>query len=354
MKKSTYIIGVMSGTSLDGIDLAYVKINEQNDYDFEILHATTIPYTKEWQQKLKNAFTISAEQITKLDADYSYFLSDIIQQYIVEQHITKLNLIASHGHTIFNNPAEHYTLQIGNTPAIINKTQVKTICNFRVHDVALGGQGAPLVPIGDMLLFSDYTYCLNIGGFANISHQQGDERLAYDICPTNIVMNEYMRKLGKEYDDKGQLAASGTLHSGLLNELNALPFYTDKKPKSLGYEFVVDTIFPILNRYKLSTPDTLRTYIEHCAIQIASKTNNSDNSTLLITGGGAFNTFLMTRIQHHTKTAIILPDPSIINYKEALIFALLGYLKDQNKVNCLKSVTGAAKNHSGGITYNIK
>ncbi|PCI01452.1 MAG: anhydro-N-acetylmuramic acid kinase [Flavobacteriaceae bacterium] len=353
MKKSTYIIGVMSGTSLDGIDLAYVKINEENSYDFEIIHATTIPYSKEWQQKLKNAFTISAEKITKLDADYSCFLSDLIQQYITDQQITKLDLIASHGHTIFHNPAEHYTLQIGNTPAIINKTQIKTICNFRINDVALGGQGAPLVPIGDMLLFSEYTFCLNIGGFANISHQKGTERLAYDICPTNIVMNEYMRKLGKEYDDKGQLAASGKIHNALLTALNALPFYTDKKPKSLGYEFVVDTIFPILNNYSLSTPDLLRTYVEHCAIQIASKTNNNATDTLLITGGGAFNTFLVERIQYHTKTTIVLPDPLIINYKEALIFAFLGYLKDLNQINCLKSVTGAVKNHSGGIIYTI-
>jgi len=353
MKKSTYIIGVMSGTSLDGIDLAYVKIDKEKGYNFEILHATTIPYSKEWQQKLKNAFTVSAEQITKLDTDYSCFLSDVIQQYIDEQQISKLDLIASHGHTIFHNPTEHYTLQIGNTPAIINKTQVKTICDFRIQDIALGGQGAPLVPIGDMKLFSEYTYCLNIGGFANISHQNGEERLAYDICPTNIVMNEYMRKLGEEYDDKGQLAASGTVHQALLNELNALPFYTDKKPKSLGYEFVVDTIFPILNSYQLSTPDILRTYVEHCAIQIADKTNNNETDTLLITGGGAFNTFLIERIQHYTKTIVILPDVSIINYKEALIFAFLGYLRNEDEINCLKSVTGAAKNHSGGIIYTI-
>ena len=351
MKKTSYIIGVMSGTSLDGIDLAYVKIDKEDEYHFEIIHATTISYTKEWQQRLKNAFRISAEEITKLDTDYSFFLSDIIQQYICDQQITTLDLIASHGHTVFHNPAAHYTLQIGNTPAIIHKTQMKTICNFRIHDVALGGQGAPLVPIGDMLLFSEYTYCLNIGGFANISHQNGGERLAYDICPTNIVMNEYMRALGKEYDDKGQLAASGSIHQPLLSQLNSLPFYMDTKPKSLGYEFVVDVIFPILKSHKLSTADLLCTYVEHCAIQIASKTSNKASDTLLITGGGAFNTFLMARIQQHTKTTMVLPDPSIINYKEALIFAFLGYLRDLNKVNCLKSVTGATKNHSGGIIY---
>ncbi len=353
MKKSTYIIGVMSGTSLDGIDLAYVKINKDTTYSFDILHAITIPYSKEWQQKLKNAFHISAEQITKLDTDYSIFLSDIIQKYIEDQNIVNIDLIATHGHTIFHNPAENYTLQIGNTPAIINKTNIKTICDFRIHDIALGGQGAPLVPIGDMLLFAEYTYCLNIGGFANISHQEGTQRLAYDICPTNIVMNEYMRELGKEYDDKGQLAATGTINTTLLKELNALPFYTDKKPKSLGYEFVVDVIFPILKRSQLTTPDILRTYVEHCAIQIASKTNNNSSSTLLITGGGAFNTFLIARIQYHTKTTIVLPDTSIINYKEALIFAFLGYLRNKNEINCLKSVTGASKNHSGGIIYTL-
>ncbi|MBL4745040.1 MAG: anhydro-N-acetylmuramic acid kinase [Flavobacteriaceae bacterium] len=353
MKNPTYIIGVMSGTSLDGIDLAYVKINKEKGYHFEILHASTIPYTKEWQEKLKKAFTISAEEITKLDADYSLFLSDTIQQYITEQKIVSLDLIASHGHTIFHNPAAHYTLQIGNLPGITHKTQVKTICNFRIQDVALGGQGAPLVPIGDMLLFSEYTYCLNIGGFSNISYQKDNERLAFDICPTNIVMNEYMRKLGKEYDDKGQLAASGNTHKPLLKALNNLSFYSDKKPKSLGYEFVVNSIFPLINSYKLSTPDLLNTYVEHCAMQIASNTSNRPSDTLLITGGGAFNNFLIARIEHYTSTRVILPDARIINYKEALIFAFLGYLRDLNKVNCLKSVTGAVKNHSGGIIYTI-
>lgn len=351
MKTATYVIGVMSGTSLDGIDLAYVKINKSKHYNFDILHATTIPYTKKWQLKLKNAFDISAENLCKLDAEYSLFLSDIIQDYITTQKITTLDLIASHGHTIFHNPSENYTLQIGNKPAIINKTKIKTICDFRSQDIALGGQGAPLVPIGDLLLFSEYTYCLNIGGFANISYQNDTERLAFDICPTNIVMNEYMRTLGKEYDDKGQLAASGSLQLELLDALNALDFYRDDKPKSLGYEFVVSTIFPLINKFQLSIPDILRTYIEHSAIQIAKKTNNNPTSNMLVTGGGAFNSFLIERIQQHTKTKIILPSTTIINYKEALIFAFLGYLKDTNQVNCLKSVTGASTNHSSGILY---
>ncbi|WP_299528423.1 anhydro-N-acetylmuramic acid kinase [uncultured Lutibacter sp.] len=352
MKKSTKnIIGVMSGTSLDGIDIAYVKINNTNNYTFEILNAATIPYTKEWKSALKEGFHLSGEKLNKLDADYGVFLGETIQNFIEENNIKNIDLIASHGHTIYHNPANNYTLQIGNGPYITSITGIKSICNFRTQDVALGGQGAPLVPIGDLLLFSEYDYCLNLGGFSNISMNENNQRIAYDICPVNIVLNHYVTSLNLEYDDKGLIAGSGTIDLSLLNELNSLPFYNDLKPKSLGYEFIVETIFPIIDKYRLEIKDILRTFIEHVAMQITRKVDSNSSKNILVAGGGAYNTFLIERMQYYTKTKLIIPNDTIINYKEALVFALLGFLKDEGKNNCLKSVTGASKDHSSGIIY---
>lgn len=341
----------MSGTSLDGIDIVYVKINASEKYSFKLLNATTIPYRKEWKTALKDGFHLSGEKLIELDANYGIHLGNIISKFIAENNIAKIDFIASHGHTIFHNPAEKYTFQIGNGPQITAITGIKTICDFRVQDVALGGQGAPLVPVGDELLFSEYDYCLNLGGFSNISFNENKQRLAYDICPVNIVLNHYVAALNLEYDDKGTIASTGKIENDLLSELNSLAFYNDAKPKSLGYEFVAETIFPMIDKHNLSTKNILRTFVEHIAIQISKKTDSNPEKTILVTGGGAFNTFLTERLQSYTKTKLVIPEEAIINYKEALVFALLGFLKDEGKINCLKSVTGAIKDHSSGVVF---
>ena len=272
MKNNTkYCIGVMSGTSLDGLDIAYIKLNSEVSYQFKILKAVTIPYHPDWKKALKNGFHLSGEALTKLDAEYGIYLGKTINKFIAENNIENINFIASHGHTIYHNPSESYTLQIGNGPYINTITGLKTICDFRTQDVALGGQGAPLVPIGDLLLFSEYDYCLNLGGFSNISMDENNQRIAFDICPVNIIMNHYVSSLNMEYDDKGKLASKGTIEESLLKELNSLPFYNAIKPKSLGYEFIVETVFPIINKYNLEIKDILRTFIEHIAQQIAKK-----------------------------------------------------------------------------------
>lgn len=348
---SKYIIGVMSGTSLDGIDIVYVKINTAENYPFKLIKAETISYSNDWKFALKEGFHLSGENLIKLDADYGILLGNILLNFIKDNKIEKLDFIASHGHTIFHNPERKYTFQIGNGPYITSITGIKTICNFRAQDVALGGQGAPLVPIGDELLFSEYNYCLNLGGFSNISFHKNQQRIAFDICPVNIVLNHYVASLNMEYDDKGSLASSGNIDKNLLEALNCLPFYNNVKPKSLGYEFIVETIFPIIDNYKLDIKDILRTFVEHIALQISKKIDSNSDKKILVTGGGAFNTFLIDRIQSYTKTQLIIPEETIINYKEALIFALLGHLKDEGKNNCLKSVTGASKDHSSGVVY---
>ncbi len=342
----------MSGTSLDGIDIAYIKISYTNSYTFEILNSTTVSYSAQWKTILKEGFHLSGEALTKLDADYGIHLGNTILNFVTENKITNVDFIASHGHTIFHNPEKNYTLQIGNGPQITAITGIKTICDFRIQDIALGGQGAPLVPIGDELLFSEYDYCLNLGGFVNISFNENGQRIAFDICPVNIVLNHYVSQLNVEYDDKGIIASTGNIDKSLLNELNTLPFYNDTKPKSLGYEFIVETIFPIIDKYALKISDILRTFVEHVAIQIAKKIDSNSEKTVLVAGGGVYNTFLINRIQSYTKTQLIIPEDTIINYKEALVFALLGFLKDEGQNNCLKSVTGASKNHCSGIVFN--
>lgn len=342
----------MSGTSLDGVDIAYVNINQiDNNYQFKIIQTTTIPYAKKWKNDLKNGIYLNKEELKNLDSSYGTYLGKTIKNFIKENNIDKIDFIASHGHTIFHNPTNKYTLQIGNGPEIAKITGFKTICDFRVQDVNLGGQGAPLVPIGDELFFSEYNYCLNLGGFANISYKNKSKRIAFDICPVNIVLNYFAEKLNLPFDNQGKIASIGKINVSLLNELNSLTFYTTKEPKSLGYEFMLNSILPIIDKYNIEIKDFLRTFVEHIAQQITNKIDSDSKKAILITGGGAFNSFLIERIKSFTKTKIVIPNKSIINYKEALVFALLGFLKEEGKNNCLKSVTGAQKDHSSGVIF---
>jgi anhydro-N-acetylmuramic acid kinase len=347
---SKYIIGLMSGTSLDGVDLVYAHITFNGTYSFQIIYSETVSYPKKWENTLREAFYYSKDKLQVLNKQYGLYLANLILEFITKNNIEKVDFIASHGHTIHHKPEKGYTLQIGDGQTIANLTKIKTICDFRSQDVALGGQGAPLVPIGDSLLFATYDYCLNLGGFANISFDNAlKERIAYDICPVNIVMNHYTNKLGKPYDDRGLIAQSGTINKNLLAKLNALPFYIDEKPKSLGFEFVEETILPLIDSYNLSVKEVLATYIAHVALQISTKIKTKGK--VLVTGGGAFNDFLISQLKILCQAEIIVPNKTIIDYKEALIFAFLGFLKDKNKVNCLKSVTGASKDHSSGEIF---
>ena len=354
MVKSNYkVIGVMSGTSLDGIDIIYTEYSFNRHWSFKIYNAKTYTYSKYWKNTLGQLTNFSKTELEAIDKDYSTYLGEIIKLFTEEFNILDIDFVSSHGHTALHQPKRGLTYQIGNLKELANEVNLKAICNFRVQDVELGGQGAPLVPIGDKLLFGKYDYCLNLGGFANISFQANENRIAFDICPVNIVLNHYVKKMGLEYDAEGKISKSGYIHSKLLDQLNALDFYNQKPPKSLGLEWVIDFIFPVIERYHLSIEDILRTFIEHIAIQI-SKYLNQNNKTVFITGGGAYNLFLIERLRGLTKTKIIIPKNDIIEYKEALIFGFLGVLKERNEVNCLSSVTGASKDHSSGCIFDIE
>ncbi|MDP3313059.1 anhydro-N-acetylmuramic acid kinase [Lutibacter sp.] len=350
--KSWRIIGLMSGTSLDGVDLVFVQFNLQNNlFDFEIKASETVSYSKLWEKKLRNAFNASKIEVEGLNFEYGQLLGELINGFITKNNCTNIDFIASHGHTIFHKPNEGYTLQIGDGQTICNITNHKVVCDFRTQDVAFGGQGAPLVPIGDKLLFSEYEFCLNLGGFANISFEKNNQRIAFDICPVNIVLNHFSNLLGFPFDAEGKLASEGTLNENLLFELNEMDYFKKPIPKSLGFEFIKENVFPIINKYQISIKDILKTYVAHSTQQIANCLDNKTISKVLVTGGGAFNTYLIKELKLLTKTTIIIPDNKVVNFKEAMIFAFLGLLRSENKVNCLSSVTGAKYDHSSGKIF---
>jgi len=350
------VVGVMSGTSLDGTDLAHIKLTiTDGKWYYEIFDAETVAYSNEWVEKLQNAIDFDEEQLDDLNNNYTLLLSSVINDFIVRHDLKDLDAICTHGHTVLHRPKDGVTLQIGNLPKIATLTGQRVVCDFRVADVALGGQGAPLVPIGDRLLFAGYSYCLNLGGFSNISFEENGTRLAFDICPVNTVLNFYANKLGFDYDDGGAIARNATVNKELLAALNGLAFYAAPYPKSLGYEFVKQTILPIIEQHEDTPQNNLATFTEHVAIQIAHVVLlRGATGSLLVTGGGAYNKTLIERMQQLMPAiSIVVPNDKTIQYKEALIFALLGVLKMRNEVNVLCSVTGAAKDHTSGIIYDI-
>ena len=339
-------IGLMSGSSLDGLDLALV-IFHSNDgkYGFDILKVQTIPYTSYWEKQLSEAFHKRPDDLAELDKAFGDYLGRQVLQFIQENGISP-DFVASHGHTIFHKPEEHYTLQIGDGQALANACGLKVINDFRSEDVSKGGQGAPLVPIGDKLLFSDYEACLNIGGIANVSYDENGQRIAYDICIANQALNYLANQEGLKYDMDGLLARSGKIDEPLLEKLNAHSFFRQKAPKSLGREFFETEQKSLLKDMK--TNDLLATFTKHIAMQIGQSLQHLPESKLLVTGGGALNKFLVERIRCHTRHQVVIPDKQIIEYKEALIFAFLGLLKLEGKTNVLSSVTGAESDSCSG------
>lgn len=343
-------IGIMSGTSLDGLDIVLCEFSLQSKWNFSILKSKTIDYSNEWKEKLFNAPNLSGLDLIILHKQFGQYIGESVLAFLKNTDY-KIDLIASHGHTVFHQPEKKLTLQIGDGNEIASTTGIKTISDFRSMDIALGGQGAPLVPIGDKLLFAEYDYCINIGGFANISFDKNDIRFAYDICPANIVLNSLANELGYAFDKGGKLGRTGEINSKLLKELNNIDYYNKRYPKSLGKEWLDISFTPILNTFKISLEDQIRTIYEHIAHQITNSLPNDNKYKTLITGGGAFNEFIVELIKQKTKSQIIIPDNTIIEYKEALIFAFLGVLKLENKVNCLSSVTGAKRDSSSGVIF---
>jgi anhydro-N-acetylmuramic acid kinase len=360
MGDSFLVIGLMSGTSLDGLDIAYCRFDIVNDasplsrWRFELLASESISYDDKWLASLKNAIELNEDELRVLDDKYGKWLGDRTQDFINKNDLS-VEMIASHGHTVFHQPERGITLQIGSGQQIANIAGVKVICDFRKKDVSLGGQGAPLVPIGDELLFGNYVACLNLGGIANVSYRTDSQRIAFDIGLANMLLNHLANQLGKAYDESGQLARSGKVDQTLLAKLNKLEFYQLPYPKSLGYEWFLSDVLPIFEASSASVIDQLTTAVEHETQQIGEVFTNqiSERGEILVTGGGAFNDYFIERLKFYSPEhlQIIVPENQLVDFKEAIVFALMGVLRLLNEDNCLSSVTGALHNCSGGDIF---
>jgi anhydro-N-acetylmuramic acid kinase len=354
MKKNHYkVLGLMSGTSLDGIDIACCTFTIRSDrWKFTIDEAETIPYPAKWKKRLTDAYSLSGNDLAELNALYGRYLGEVCQSFIVKHSIRQIDCIASHGHTVFHQPSYGYTLQIGDGNSIHAITGLPVVYDFRSLDVALGGQGAPLVPIGDHFLFAEYDVCLNLGGIANLSCVERGKRIAYDICFVNMSLNYLTQKVGKDYDHNGTMASDGKINLPLLRKLTRVYARHHRTRPSLGREIFEKEIQPLLDQDDIPLTDRLATVTESIAKEIVqSLVTVKKRISVLCTGGGAFNAFLIYRMVEQAGDAIdfILPDSEIINFKEALVFAFLGVKRLRNEVNSLASVTKARRDSSGGV-----
>ena len=339
----------MSGTSVDGLYIVYVHFEKKERWNYKILNSITYQYSNDWFVRLKSSLSLSKSDLVKLDQEYTLLLSEQILRFINEFSIKDIDAISSHGHTVFHDPKNNFTYQIGNLPKISKQIGHKVICNFRKQDVKLGGQGAPLVPAGEKYLFSEYSSCVNLGGFANISKTLDEKIIAYDICPVNTVLNYLSNKINLDFDKDGEVSKSGNLIKDLFNKLNKIDYYDKTHPKSLGIEWVNSTIMPLLDIYPDQIVDLLHTFSCHIAEQVSR--NIIDEKNVLATGGGAKNKFLINLINQRIKNNLIIPDNTLIDYKEAVIFGFLGVLKLLNINNCYSSVTGSSKDHCSGDIF---
>ena len=339
----------MSGTSLDGIDIAYIHFEKKEKWIFKVKNAKTYNYSTEWFEKLKTSVSLSKIDLDKLDNDYTLLLSKQVLRFIEEFSINDIDAVCSHGHTVFHDPNNNYTYQIGNLPGISKEIGYKVICNFREQDIKYGGQGAPLVPVGEKYLFSEYDSCINLGGFSNISKTIDGKLIAYDICPVNTVLNFLSKKMNLDFDKDGEISKNGKLIKDLYAKLNKLDYYNNNYPKSLGIEWVNSNIIPLLEQYSNQIVDLLYTYSCHIAEQVSKNTINETN--VLVTGGGAKNKFLIDLINNKLNNKVIIPDTTLIDFKESIIFGFLGVLKMLNINNCYSSVTGSSIDHCSGDVF---
>lgn len=353
-------IGLMSGSSLDGVDVVFTELEERaGKWAFEIKAAECIAYEKEWLQKLQTATSLGAYEYLLLDTAYGKFIGETINTFIEKHHLHhQVQLIASHGHTTFHSPELGMTAQLGDGAAIAAATGINVVSDLRAMDVALGGQGAPIVPTGEKLLLPQFAYYVNLGGIANISANVYDKYIAFDVCPANRVLNMLAIKVGKAYDEGGAMAEVGTLNTALLTQLNSQSYYQNTYPKSLANNFGTDILFPLIESMNLTVEEALRTYTEHIVQQIVYAVNSLQTAgtkqQMLVTGGGAFNNYLVKRLQASLKVfdiEVVVPDESLVKYKEALIMALLGVLRWREEDTVMQSVTGASRSSIGGAVW---
>ena len=351
------IVGVMSGTSMDGLDIAHCTLEEQEEgkWSYSINAATTISYGEKWRLRLSKLRHQNSMIFHKTDRYYGQFIGENIKQFLTDNKL-EADLVSSHGHTVFHQPENNITVQIGDGNSIYAYTGIPTVTNFRALDVIMGGEGAPLVGVADQMLFGEYAMCLNLGGFANISSDINGNRVAYDVGPCNIVLNRIAREFDQEYDKDGEIAERGAIDYDLLSDLNEIEFYSYEPPKSLGREWISTNFWSHVRNSVAKKEDKMKTLVDHIAQQVGNNVEDlcggePAGKRLLITGGGAFNNTLISHIKTHTEAEVVVPDAMLVDYKEALAFALLGILRVQNKTNVYKVATGAKESTVSGSLY---
>lgn len=357
-----HALGLMSGSSLDGLDIVFAHFHEQGgQWSFQIEKATCYSYDEAWENRLRAATSLTALDYCQLHVDYGHYLGKQVNRFIEENNFHfQVGLIGSHGHTVFHSPSTRMTAQIGDGAALAAETGLPVVNDLRALDLALGGQGAPIVPMGERTLFSDYSLLLNIGGIANIT-RSGEDYVAFDICPANRVLNLLASQLGKAFDEHGAIAAKGKVLPDLLSKLNAHPYYKQAFPKSLANEMGTEEHFPFLLKSGSAIEDLLATYTVHVAEQIAQHAQalvaDQPKAThkMLVTGGGALNQHLVQLIQQQllkSNIEVVLPDTLLIQYKEALIMGFLAVLRWRQENTTIASVTGAQRASIGGALWN--
>ena len=340
----------MSGTSLDGLDMALCSFDSDNFNNFSVLRTNTVNFPEDLVVKIKNVLSLTAIEFVELHKKFGEFTAAQINRFLLTD---KVNFIASHGHTVIHFPFKNTNFQLGDGATISSLTGLPVVCDFRSNDIALGGQGAPLVPVGEKYLFSEYDTFLNIGGFSNVSFWR-KKTIAYDITPTNYALNYFANLLNKKFDENGNFGRQGKLNSDLFHALSKLPYYKKNPPKSLADHWFFDVFLAEIEKFNISVYDKLRTIYELCAVKIGENLDQYNTQKVLVTGGGAHNSFLIDLLKKHTKSKVIIPDKQIVDYKEAIIFAFLGLLRWLKIPNCLASVTGAKHDNIGGAVYQSK
>lgn len=357
MKSKYKVIGLMSGTSLDGLDIACCDFQQlKSGWKYSIAQYTTVKYPAPWLRKLSEAHKLSGEELIALDAEYGSYLGRVTADF-VKRHNLKVDFVSSHGHTIFHQPSKGFTYQIGNGYSLYAASGLPVVYDFRMQDVALGGEGAPLVPAGDKWLFHEYDVCLNLGGIANLSVDIKGKRLAYDICFCNMGLNYLASEVSKQYDKNGDMASDGSVNAGLLKAFDKIYAKLRAKRPSLGRELFEERFLGLLKDKTISLEDRLCTFTESTALEICKAiTAHVKQAKVLCTGGGAFNSYLISRMLHHggDDLTFIIPEEDVVKFKEAIVFAFLGVLRVRNQVNCLKTVTNASKDSSSGTMIGFK
>ncbi len=351
MEKFT-ALGLMSGSSLDGLDMAFCEFMYTNEkWHYRILAADTLSYEEEWKMLLQESFTASGDKLIENHIAYGRFLGEKAKAFLIKTG-RQPDIIASHGHTVFHQPQKGFSFQLGDGQAIAGTSGIETISDFRNKDIQAGGQGAPLVPIGDKLLFGEYDFCINFGGIANISFEKNGKRVAWDVCPANQLLNHLSRQMGKAYDKNGETASLGKLDKVLFDTLNSVEFYQQPYPKSLSNEQVKELFIPLLDASPAPLENKLYTVVKHIAFQIAQAAKEGHGTKMLLTGGGAHNTFLVEAIKRECPNhVVVVPEPVIVDFKEALIFAFMGILRKTGRNNCLATSTGARHDTSSGVVF---